>query len=321
VPLARPRFLNCRDSDFARIPAAFRFDWHFLWLAKEMRLGCRGGLGRRMLGLERFEEPQGAPQLGQRRAAIAQERIERPRAVAIADQGHTGIPLAPQMVLEQPGLDVLGALEPPGGPGDAPGEQGLQGAIGCQLLDQRRLERGELPAASRRRRPRISGRENRASGRSATTVAYLPASWARAIWRRCGGSPRRARRTGRCPWDVLEDGEGWGMIWPVYLIIGTKSNAAVMARRTRRLDLVNPSWSRVRLTGPCDRGNPCPRRRPQPGGMETHHAPQPNAGTSWDETVDARSDVCFGRGSLRRQTWRPAGREDLTRTGHRCRRG
>jgi hypothetical protein len=48
------------------------------------------------------------------------------------------------MVLKQLGLDALGTLEPPGGAGDARGKHALQGALGGQLLDQRRLERSEL---------------------------------------------------------------------------------------------------------------------------------------------------------------------------------
>jgi hypothetical protein len=94
--------------------------------------------------VERFEQPQCAPQLGQRRAAITQERVERPRAVAVADQGLAEIGVAIGMAREQLGLDPLGPLEPPGGAGDARGEHGLERARRRQLFHQRRLERLEF---------------------------------------------------------------------------------------------------------------------------------------------------------------------------------
>jgi hypothetical protein len=58
-----------------------------------MRLGRPGGRARASpaagfrLGLERLEQAQRAPELGQRRAAIAQQRVERAAAIAVADQG------------------------------------------------------------------------------------------------------------------------------------------------------------------------------------------------------------------------------------------
>ena len=51
-----------------------------------MRREWGAGLGR-LLGLERLEGAKRAPQLGERAAAIAQERVERARSVAIPDQG------------------------------------------------------------------------------------------------------------------------------------------------------------------------------------------------------------------------------------------
>ena len=58
------------------------------------RIGCAAQAGaatarsvERLLGLERLEGAQRAPELGHRRAAIAQQRLERARAVAVADQG------------------------------------------------------------------------------------------------------------------------------------------------------------------------------------------------------------------------------------------
>jgi hypothetical protein len=135
-------------DDFVRVSAALGFN---RWCGHDGGAALdRGPLHlahltwRRRLRLERLEEPERAPQLGQRGAAIAQERVERPGAVAVADQGQTEIPLAPQVVTKQPGLDALGALEPPDGAGDARGEQALQVALGGQLRQQRCLERGEF---------------------------------------------------------------------------------------------------------------------------------------------------------------------------------
>jgi hypothetical protein len=105
--------------------------------------GCDG----RRLGLERLEGAQRPRKLGLGGAAIAQQGVERARAVAVADQREAEVAIAEHAVhlaREQLGLDALGALEPPGGAGDARGEQALQGAIGGQLLDQRRFERREL---------------------------------------------------------------------------------------------------------------------------------------------------------------------------------
>ena len=115
-----------------------------------MRRGQHGRHERRRahlacgLGLQRLQQPQRAPELGQRRAAIAQQRVERPGAVAVADHGQPEIPITPGMPHEQLGLDALGTLEPPSGAGDARGEQPLQRAVGRQLLAQRRLQRHEF---------------------------------------------------------------------------------------------------------------------------------------------------------------------------------
>jgi hypothetical protein len=64
----------------ARIPAAFGFDRHLVRLGKETRLGRHRGFGLRRLGLERLKGTQGPGKLGERAAAIAQERVERARA-------------------------------------------------------------------------------------------------------------------------------------------------------------------------------------------------------------------------------------------------
>jgi hypothetical protein len=98
----------------------------------------------RLLGLQRLEEPQRAPELCERAAAIAQPCVECPGPVAVTDQGQTEILLAPQVVTKQPGLNPLGALEPPDGAGDASGEHALQGALRGQLRQKRCLERREF---------------------------------------------------------------------------------------------------------------------------------------------------------------------------------
>jgi hypothetical protein len=48
------------------------------------------------------------------------------------------------VVSKEPGLDPLGALEPPGGAGDTRGEHRLERTLWRQLLNQRRFERREL---------------------------------------------------------------------------------------------------------------------------------------------------------------------------------
>jgi hypothetical protein len=121
-----------RKTYFARLGADFGFD-RLLLDRGPLHLAHR--TRRRRLGLERLEEPERAPELSQRRAAIAQQRVERPRAIAIADQRHTEIPLAPQIMPEQLVLDALGTLEPPDGAGDAPGEHALHRALRGQLRE------------------------------------------------------------------------------------------------------------------------------------------------------------------------------------------
>jgi hypothetical protein len=104
--------------DSARIPAAFGFDRFLRRAGRGVRAGQRRrgrGLAdlahlRGGLGLQRLQQPQRPPELGQRGAAIAQERVERPGAVAVADQGEAEIPIAVGMQREQLGLDALGAL-------------------------------------------------------------------------------------------------------------------------------------------------------------------------------------------------------------------
>ena len=89
---------------------------------------------------------QRAGKLGLGGAAIAQQRVERARAVAVADQGEAEVAFAERAVhlaREQLRLDPLGALEPPGGARDPARQQGLQRARWREIGDQRRLERDE----------------------------------------------------------------------------------------------------------------------------------------------------------------------------------
>ena len=109
------------------------------------RVRRRGGVGlERLLGLERLERAQRAPELGHRRAAIAQQRLERARAVAIPDQGEPEAAARDPALLEQLGFDAVRPRETPRGDRDAAREHGLQRADRRQLRDQRRLEIGEL---------------------------------------------------------------------------------------------------------------------------------------------------------------------------------
>jgi hypothetical protein len=74
------------------------------------RLGSRSqnaadlGLRRCRLGLERFQGAQRAPQLGERAAAIAQQRVEGAGIVAVANQGETEAVAGEQVLGEQLGL-------------------------------------------------------------------------------------------------------------------------------------------------------------------------------------------------------------------------
>jgi hypothetical protein len=55
----------------------------------------------------------------------------------------------------------------------------------------------------------------------------------------------------------------------------------------------------------------------QPGGATTHYAPQPGAGTPWDQTVDIRLDVVSAASSSEADiAARSPGRQDLTHCGH-----
>jgi hypothetical protein len=97
-----------------------------------------------LLGLERLERAQRAHELGHGGAAVAHQCLEAAGAVAIPDQGHADAPLVPAPLGEQLHLHAVGTREPPGGDRDLPGEHGLQRADRRELLEERRLERGEL---------------------------------------------------------------------------------------------------------------------------------------------------------------------------------
>ena len=131
---------------FDQVCAGFGFDW----------------LLGRGLGLQRLEQPQRPPQLGERAAAVAQQRVEGARAVAVADQREAEVAVATAFSREQVGLDALGALKTPGGRDDPLREQALQRALGRQLFEQRRLERIELARALLARQHEVFGREDRA---------------------------------------------------------------------------------------------------------------------------------------------------------------
>ena len=109
-------------------------------------LRARGGAHflRVALGLERLEGPQRAPELGERAAAIAQQRVEAARAVAVADEGEPEAAAGKVVLGEQLRLEPLGPGETPGGGDDPLREHGLQRALRRQLLHQCSLERGKL---------------------------------------------------------------------------------------------------------------------------------------------------------------------------------
>jgi hypothetical protein len=130
------------------ISAAFGFDRHLVRFGQGRRLGRHGGLESRcLLGLERLQGPERAPELGERAAAIAQERVEGSGVVAIADQGEPEAAAGKVVLGEQLGLELLGAGETPGSGDDPLREHGLQRALGRQFLHQRRLECGKLGSA------------------------------------------------------------------------------------------------------------------------------------------------------------------------------
>jgi hypothetical protein len=154
--------LRCR-LDFARISACFGFDW----LLAQRCLGGRGGRGHDLavgvgvrqgqrvrrarlvgrLGLERLERAQRAPQLGHGGTPVAQQRVERARAIAVTHQRQPEpaqaalvalvalVALGPQG--EQFPLDPVGPLEPPGGDHQAPGQKALQRADRREIVRQR----------------------------------------------------------------------------------------------------------------------------------------------------------------------------------------
>src|SRR5918996_3002369 len=110
----------------------------FVWRNTPGDLRTRRGGGHRrrlLLGLERLERAQRAPELGHRRAAIAQQRLERPRPVAVADQGEPDPAARDVTLLEQLRLDAIRAREPPGGDRDP-----------ARALDTGTAARGAAPA-------------------------------------------------------------------------------------------------------------------------------------------------------------------------------
>jgi hypothetical protein len=96
----------------------------------------RGTVLERLLGLERLERAQRAPELGHRRAAIAQQGLERACAVAIAYQRQPETAACGPAFVEQLGLNAVCPRQPPGGDRDPPGEHHLEHTDRRQLLHQ-----------------------------------------------------------------------------------------------------------------------------------------------------------------------------------------
>jgi hypothetical protein len=105
------------------------------------RLGLAPRRQRLRLGLERLQRLERTPELGPRRAAIAKQRRKGAGTVALPDQGKTEVAITPALLLEHLRLHAVGTLEAPGGCGDAPGKQRLQGAFGRELGQESLLVR------------------------------------------------------------------------------------------------------------------------------------------------------------------------------------
>ena len=88
----------------------------------------------RLLGLERLQRLERAPELGHRGAAVAQERLEAAGAVAIPDQGHADPGVLPAPLLEQLDFHAIGARQPPGGDREPAREHELKGTFRRQLI-------------------------------------------------------------------------------------------------------------------------------------------------------------------------------------------
>ena len=95
------------------------------------------------LRLERLERAQAARELGHGGVAVAQQGLDRPRAVAVTHQGEAGVGALVAAELERLGFHAIGALQAPGGDRDAPREGGLQRPDGRQLREQRPLQVSE----------------------------------------------------------------------------------------------------------------------------------------------------------------------------------
>ena len=150
----------------------------------------RGPLGRgprcssvvRLLGLERLERAQRAPELGDRRAAITQQRLERARAVAVPDQREPEPAVGVAALLEQLVLDAIRhARDATRRPRSRRASTALQRAHERrQFLGQRRLEVGGPGGMLVRQHDDTSARACRASAHSAPSALCLRRSWARA---------------------------------------------------------------------------------------------------------------------------------------------
>ena len=121
-----------------------------------MPTGCCGPASSNpgSISLERPQRAQRAEQLGECRAAVAHQGLERARAVAVAGQpgAERGLPLMPaaaraEMTLEQGRLDPVRAPRPPGRGGDPQRELGLQRPCGRQLRPHGAGKGGELTGA------------------------------------------------------------------------------------------------------------------------------------------------------------------------------
>ena len=165
--------------------------------------------------------PPGAPaashrarELGHGGIAVAHQGLDRPRSVGVADQGEPGASTLVAAELEQLGFHAIGAGEPPGGDPDAPGQHRLHHADGRQLLEERRLELGELRGILLRQYEVFCARSPCLSA-FFDERALPPGSWGRAISRRsCGwlrhGPGIRGRPRGAIARSGLASPDSWG---------------------------------------------------------------------------------------------------------------
>ena len=111
--------------------------------------------------------------------------------MAVADQRPREVGIAAALMAEQLALDAVGAGQPPGRGGEAPRQHRLERAVRRQLLDQRRLEGGELGGILIRKHHVLLRAKTVLERVLRRARLALGASSGRMTSRRCDGWPRR----------------------------------------------------------------------------------------------------------------------------------